>query len=191
MAKEIKWEASFDYENFSITPNRPWLKYWPENVPKSIKFNPIPIHDYVRKTAQQFPNNVAIYYEPKNEKYTYREVFWYADKVSNALHNKLGVKKGESVAIMTGNRPEFIFAALGITQCGASVSPINPLLKEADVTHIIRDAGIINTIFVHKGLYRTIKKTRKQVDIENIVLLGAKEAKDDAITYEPSGTPGS
>ncbi|MHA1267057.1 MAG: AMP-binding protein [Candidatus Helarchaeota archaeon] len=184
MSKEIRWEPIFDYENFTIDSTRPWLKYWPDNVPKSVRFEPIPIHDYIRKTAQQFPNNVAIYFEPKNEKFIYREVFWYADKVANALHKKLGVKKGESVAIMTGNRPEFIFATLGITQCGASVSPINPLLREDDVIHIIQEAGVINTIFIHKGLYRTIKKTRKVVKIENVILLGAKEGKDDAITFE-------
>jgi long-chain acyl-CoA synthetase len=184
MIKEINWEPEFDYDNLSINPKRPWLKYWPENVPKSIRLDPIPVHDFVRAKAQQFPNNVAVYYVPRERKYTYREVFWNADKVANALHEKLGVKKGESVAIMTGNRPEFIFAALGITECGASVSPINPLLKQDDVTHIIRDAGIINTIFVHKGNYRTIKKMRKSMEVENVILLGAKEAKDDAITFE-------
>ncbi|MHA1276802.1 MAG: AMP-binding protein [Candidatus Helarchaeota archaeon] len=186
MEKPINWEPKFDFKNISpyVDPKRPWLKYWPDNVPKSIKFQPIAVHDYVRNTAQRFPNNVAIYYLPKNKKYTYREIFWQVDKVANALHEKLGVKKGDSVAIMTGNRPEFIFAALGITEAGASVSPINPLLKQDDVTHIIREAGIINTVFVHKGNYRTIKKTRQKVEIENVILLGANEAKDDAITFE-------
>ncbi len=186
MAKEIDWEPEFDFQNFNpkyVAPNRPWLKYWPDNVPKSIKFKPIPVHDYVRKTAQQFPNNVAIYYVPREQKYTYREIFYEADKIANALY-ELGVREGESVAIMTSNRPEFIFASLGITQCGASVSPINPLLREEDVIHIIKEAGNIKTVFVHKGNYRTIKKTRKSVEIENIILIGAEEAKDDAITFE-------
>ncbi len=184
--QEVKWEPKFDYNHVSayVDPKRPWLKYWPKNVPKSIKFDPITVHDYVRIRAQQFPNNIAIYFVPANRKYTYREVFWYADKVANALYEKLGVKKGDSVAIMTSNRPEFIFASLGITQCGASVSPVNPLLKESDVNHIIREAGNINTIFVHKGNYRIIKKVRKNVELENVILLGTDKAKDDAITFD-------
>ncbi|NVM53757.1 MAG: AMP-binding protein [Candidatus Helarchaeota archaeon] len=185
MTKEIDWEPEFDFKHFNpdnVNPNRPWLKYWPENVPKSIKFDPITVQEFVRKTAQQLPNNVAIYYVPANRKYTYREVFWHADKVANALHG-LGVRK-DSVAIMTGNRPEFIFSMLGILQCGASVSPINPLLRERDVIHILKEAGNINTVFVHRDNYRTIKKARKSVELENIILLGAKEAKDDAITFK-------
>lgn len=185
MVKEIEWEPEFDFKNFDpkyVDPNRPWLKYWPDTVPKSIKYDPITVQDFVRKSAQQLPNNVAIYYVPANRKYTYREVFWYADKVANALY-ELGVRK-DSVGIMTGNRPEFIFSTLGILQCGASVSPINPLLRQGDVTHILKEAGNINTVFVHRDNYRTIKKSRKSVELENVILLGAKEAKDDAITFE-------
>jgi long-chain acyl-CoA synthetase len=184
MAKEIKWKPIFEYKTVSpwVDPNRPWLKLRPDNIPTSIKFDPICVHDYVRLSAQRFPNNVAIYSVPRNKKYTYREVFWYADKIANAL-DKLGVRK-DSVAIMTGNRPEFIFSVLGILQTGSSVSPINPLLREDDVIHILQDAGNINTIFIHKDNYRIIKKARQSVELENIILLGADEPKDDAVTFE-------
>jgi len=184
MTKEIEWEPFFEFEKNSpyVESNRPWLKYWPQNIPKSIKFEPIPVHSYLRLTAQKFPNNVAIYYTPEEKKYTYREVFWYADKIANALY-KSGVRK-DSVSIMTGNVPEFIFCALGILQCGASVSPINPLLREDDVKHILTETGMVNTVFVHKDNYRVIKNVRKSVEVENVILLGAKESKEDAITFE-------
>jgi long-chain acyl-CoA synthetase len=181
-----EWEPIFDYENVSsfVNPNRPWLKLWSEGIPKSIKFKPICVHDYIRNIAEKYPNNVAIEYLPNDKKFTYREIFWYADKISNALFESLRVKKGDSVAVMTGNAPEFIFSIFGITQCGASVCPINPLLKASDVVHIIREAGNINTIFVHKANYRTVKKASKEVKIENIIILQSEEGKDDAITFE-------
>jgi len=186
MSEEKKWEPIFDYTNESpwVRPNRPWFKYRPDNIPKTIKFEPIAVHDWIRQIAEEFPNNVAFYFMPSDKKYTYREIFWYSDMISNALYNDLGVKKGSSVGIMTGNRPEFIFSIFGITQCGASVSPINPLLKESDVVHIIREAGNINTVFVHRNNYRTIKKARKKVEIENVILLGTDTPKDDAITFD-------
>lgn len=185
MANEPEWEPVVDYENESpyVRPNRPWFKHRPETVPKSIKFDPISVPDYLRRTAEKYPNNVAIYFVPKDKRYMYQEVFWQADKIANAL-NDLGVRKGSSVGIMTGNRPEFIFSIIGIMQCGASVSPINPLLKEPDVVHILREAGNINTVFVHRNNYRTIKKARKKVEIENVILLGAEQGKDDAMTLE-------
>jgi len=183
---EEEWEPIFDYKNVSnfVDPNRPWLKLWPEDIPKSIKFEPISVHDFIRNMAEKYPNNVAINYIPKAKKYTYREIFWYADKIANALSNSFGVKKGDSVAIMTGNVPEFVFSIFGITQCGASITPINPLLKAPDAVHIIKEAGNINTVFVHKDLYRYIRKASKEVKIENIVLIQAEEAREGTITFE-------
>ncbi|MFX0138574.1 MAG: AMP-binding protein [Candidatus Hodarchaeota archaeon] len=186
MSEEKKWEPIYDYENESpyVRPNRIWNKYKPADIPKTIKFDPISINDYIRQVSEDYPNNVAIYFVPTDKKYTYRDVFWYADKISNGLYNELGVKKGSSVAIMTSNRPEFIFSIFGITQCGAAATPINPLLKESDVVHIVRDAGNINTVFCHSDNYRTIKRAREKVEIENVILLGALKPKGDAILFE-------
>ncbi len=106
-----------------------------------------------------------------------------SDQIANALY-ELGIKKGDAVGIMTGNCPEFLFCCVGIMSTGASVVPINPLLKESDVIHIIKDAGNINTVFAHKSKFRTMKKVRKEVDVKNVILLQAEEAKPDTITIE-------
>ena len=158
-----EWEPFFDYENESSyleNQNRLWLKHRPEYIPKTIKFEPIPLHEYIKRTITTFPNNVCVYYKPKDKKYTYRELVYLSDKIANALY-KAGVRKGDGVGIMTSNCPEFLFCCLGILETGASLVPINPLLKEADVTHIIKDSGIINIVFVHKNNFRVIKKVRK------------------------------
>ena len=179
------WKPVFDYENESpyVNPNRPWLKYRSPHTPKSIHFDPIPVHEFVKLSAKKFPNNVCVYHKATDKKYTYRELIQYADRIANAL-NELGIGKGDFVGIMSVNCPEFIFAWLGILETGATVVPLNPLLHESDVTHIVRETGNINVIFVHKTNYRTIKKTRKQVEVKHVILLTTEEAKDDAITLE-------
>jgi len=181
-----KWEPFLDLENespYMENPDRPWLKHKPPNIAKSIKFDPIPVHEFVKRHAINYLNNVCIYYKPTDRKYTYREVFYKSDKIANILA-KLGIDRGSAVGIMTGNCPEFIICCLGIMKTGAAVVPINPLLKERDVTHIIKDAGIIDTLFVHKNNFRVIKKVRREVTIKNIILLQAEEAKPDTITFE-------
>lgn len=71
-----------------------------------------------------------------------------------------------------------------ILETGATVIPINPLLKESDVTHIVRESGHIKVVFVHKANYSTIKRTRKEVDIKDVILLATEVAKDDTMTFE-------
>jgi len=181
-----EWEAIPDYENESPyieNPNRPWLKLKPDYIPKTVKFEPIPVHEYIKKVASEYPNNVCVYYKPADKKYTYREMNYISDKIANALYEE-GIKKGDAVGIMTANCPEFLFCCVGIMETGATVVPINPLLKETDVTHIIRDAGNINTIFVHKSNFRIIKKVRSQVPLKNVILLQAEAAKPETITLE-------
>jgi len=181
-----EWKPILDYENESPyleNSNRAWLKHRPPTVPKSIRFEPIPISEFIKVSAREFPNNVCIIDKQNNKKYTYRELIYNADKIANAL-NKLGVKRGDFVGIMSINCPEFIFAWLGILSTGATVVPINSLLNGSDVIHIVRETGNINVIFTHKTNYRIIKKTKTQVDIEHVIVFGAKEARDDAITLE-------
>lgn len=171
-----------DYESFGhVTPNRPWLKYYPEYIPKSISYDPISLPDLLKLTEEMYRTNCAIYYVPEERKYAYLEMFLEANKISNAINEKIGIKKGDSIALMTGNNPEFVFSTIGILQTGASITPINPLLNVGDVTHIIQDSGIIKTVFVHSKNYRIVKKAQKEVNIENVILLGTSEPKGDGI----------
>ena len=178
------WEPVYDFENESPyleNSNRPWLKFRTPNVPKSIKFDPIPVHELLGLSAKNFPNNVCVYHIATNKNYTFRELTYISDKISNALY-QLGTKKGDAVGIMTGNCPEFLFSCLGIMKTGAVVIPINPLLKEADISHILKETGNVKTVFVHKKNFRTMKKALKDVKLENIILLEADLAKEGTIT---------
>jgi long-chain acyl-CoA synthetase len=178
------WETFLDYENESPyleDLNRPWLKFRADNIPKSIKFDPIPVHEFIKLSAKKYPNNVCVYFKPKDKTYTYRDLVYFADKIAHALFDS-GVNKSQAVGIMTGNCPEFLFCSLGIMETGAAVVPINPLLKEDEVIHIIKDAGNIKTVFVHKNNFRVIRKAIRKVKLENIILLGTEEPKEGTIT---------
>jgi long-chain acyl-CoA synthetase len=180
------WKPVYDYEKespFLESASRPWLKFRPKNVPKSIKFDPIPVHELIQLSASNFPNNVCVYNKSVDKKYTYRELIYISDKIANALV-QAGVKKGECIGIMTPNCPEFIFICVGIMKTGAIVVPINPLLKESDVTHIIKESGNMRTVFVHKGNYRTMKKALKDVSLNQIILLESNSSKEGTILFD-------
>lgn len=183
------WKVEIDYENESkwVDPNRPWLKHRNAATPpeaKALIFEPIPLHELLKLRVKKYPNNVCIYCTSRDKKYTYRELVNYADRIANALYSA-GVRKGDSVGLYTYNIPEFAFCYLGIMATGASVSPINPLLKVSDIEHIINEAGNIKNIIVQKKLYpELIKIKSKGIELENIIVIDANEAPDGAITLE-------
>ncbi|MHA1378120.1 MAG: AMP-binding protein [Candidatus Helarchaeota archaeon] len=154
-----------------VRPNRPWEKWYPKEVPTTIEYPEIPIPEVLDRIAEEFPNNVAIDYKFHDQKYTYRDFSRYSSSVANALI-ELGIGKNTAVAVMTKNSPEYFFSQFGILKTGAGVVPINPLLRQKEIKHILNDAGIIKTVIVQDDLFPVIKKVSQDINIDNIIVIG-------------------
>ncbi|MGN0019555.1 MAG: AMP-dependent synthetase/ligase [Sphingobacterium hotanense] len=53
-----------------------------------------------------------------------------------------GIKKGDRVAIMSGNRPEWNFVDFACNQLGVATVPLYPTLSNQDLIYIINDADV-------------------------------------------------
>src|SRR5947209_4748974 len=58
------------------------------------------------------------------------------------LQNKLGVKKGDRIAVMMPNLLAFPIAFLGIVRAGAAQVNVNPLYTPRELEHQLKDAGV-------------------------------------------------
>lgn len=64
-------------------------------------------------------------------------------KISNSLSKSLlqkGFKKGDKIALMSGNRPEWNFVDFACNQIGVAIVPLYPTLSEQDLSYILNDA---------------------------------------------------
>ena len=64
-----------------------------------------------------------------------------ANNISYAFLS-LGVKKGDKIATITLNRPEWNFLDMGILQVGAVHVPIYPTISESDYKYILKHAEV-------------------------------------------------
>lgn len=78
-----------------------------------------------------------------------------------------GIKKGDKVAILSGNRPEWLISDLAIMSIGAISVPIYATSSEKDITYIIEHSG--SKILIVDDLDRT--PCIKGLDLETIVAL--------------------
>ncbi|QNL50089.1 long-chain fatty acid--CoA ligase [Olivibacter sp. SDN3] len=77
----------------------------------------------------------------------------------------LGIKKGDKVAMMSANRPEWNFVDFAVNQIGAAIVPLYPTLSESDLDYIIEDAEVKMTFVGTKELYDKINKSLQNKDI--------------------------
>jgi long-chain acyl-CoA synthetase len=151
--------------------NKPWLKCWPSNVPDSIEYPLIPLHELLVKTAKEHPEKAAIAYF--DGEITYRELNSLSNKFAAALA-ALGVKKGERVALFLPNIPQFVIAYYGVLKAGAVLTAISPLHKEREVEYQLSDSEA-ETIVVLDSLYPIVEKVWRKTKLKNVVVTSAEE----------------
>jgi long-chain acyl-CoA synthetase len=72
----------------------------------------------------------------------YGDILASALEFSRVLREKHSVRPGEPIGLWLKNRPEFVFALIGVWLAGGVAVPINNFLKSSEVNYILEDAGI-------------------------------------------------
>ena len=96
------------------------------------------------RAAAQFPNNEAMVLE--NKRITYDTYIDKVNSMANALL-KLGVKKGDKIAIWMANLPEWVYAHFAAVKLGAPVIPISTRYKIHELEYILKKSDT-TTFFV-------------------------------------------
>jgi long-chain acyl-CoA synthetase len=94
--------------------------------------------DLFATSLGRVPDRAAIVF--RERRVTYREL----DRLAGALAGLLreaGIAAGDRVVLVSPNLPEFGVGYLGVLMAGATVVPLNPLLKEEEVRYVLEDSG--------------------------------------------------
>ncbi len=119
-------------------------------------------------TAQEHPNRPAVILD--DLRLTYAELSEYATRVANMLAAK-GVQPGDKVAMMIANSPYFPVIYYGVLLAGATVVPINTLLKAREIRQCLVDSEA-RVFFVWEGfLEEAVPGARESVPGERFVVV--------------------
>ena len=100
------------------------------------------------------------------------------------LQNKLGVKKGDRIAVMTPNLLAFPIAFLGIIRAGAIQANVNPLYTPRELEHQLNDAGV-ETIVVFSGVSGTVAEVMAKTKLRNVITNGVGDGSGKQIPSPP------
>lgn len=96
-------------------------------------------------TARKHPDHIALVFE--GQEISYAQLETYITKFASGL-SKIGIEKGDKVALVVGNSPHFIISLYGALKLGAAVIPINPLYSPDELVYILTngDAKAVITL---------------------------------------------
>ncbi|XP_076994435.1 long-chain fatty acid transport protein 6 [Tamandua tetradactyla] len=86
--------------------------------------------------AKQQPQKPFIIYE--GDIYTYRDVDLRSNRVAHALLTHSALKRGDTVALLMSNEPDFVHVWLGLAKLGCAVALLNTNVRANALLHCIR-----------------------------------------------------
>jgi long-chain acyl-CoA synthetase len=158
---------------------KPWLKYYDKGVPASIDYPELGLDRLLADAAAKHPEHTATIFGAMvgarlmDAKLTYRQLGEAVNRFAAGLQ-KMGVKKGDRVAIMLPNCPQFIIAAYGTWRAGGIIVCCNPLYVAREIEHLVKDSGA-ETFVVMSQLYDRVKSIRASTGLRHVIVTNIKE----------------
>jgi long-chain acyl-CoA synthetase len=154
-----------------VSEQRPWLKTYPAEIPATLNYDDKPLHYYLEQSAKEFPEKIAIHFMGKE--LTYKNLYEEALKVGGYLQ-KIGIKKGDRVAIMLPNIPQSVISYFGVLMAGGIVVQTNPLYTERELEYQMKDSGT-TAIICLDILFPRVSKVVPNTSLKHIIVAAIKE----------------
>jgi long-chain acyl-CoA synthetase len=149
-----------------------WLRNYDAGVPATL--GPYPertLLDDVAEAAAERPGAPALLF--KGRTISHGELARRSDAFAAALA-ALGVAKGDRVALLLPNCPQFLICELGAWKAGAIVVPLNPIYTEQELRGALARTGA-ETIVVLTPFYGRIKAVQPSTALTRVIATNVKE----------------
>ncbi len=150
-----------------MTPDRVWLSSYPEGVPSDIDFSQYSsLVGLLEESFTRYAVRTAYSYMGKNISYAQTDT---ESQALAAYLQSLGLNKGDRVAIMMPNVPQYPVAVAAILRAGYVVVNVNPLYTARELEHQLKDSGA-RAIVIIENFASTLEKCIAQTPVQHVVL---------------------
>jgi long-chain acyl-CoA synthetase len=101
------------------------------------------VADLVCRAAAAAPGKAALLY--REQQLSWGDLDAAVDRAAGGLR-RLGLDRGDRVALVTGNIPEFVVAYFGALRAGLVAVPVNPASTRDELRHVIGESGAVAAV---------------------------------------------
>jgi long-chain acyl-CoA synthetase len=148
-----------------------WYAHYDPGVPRTLA--PYPertLLDYLDDAAREEPDNTALWF--KGRTVSWRELADAADACAAAFE-ALGIKRGDRVALLLPNCPQFLIAEYGAWKLGAVVCPLNPIYTAEELASNLKTL-MPKVVVTLSPFYERISEARKGTSVEKVIVTNIK-----------------
>ncbi|SFM90056.1 long-chain-fatty-acid--CoA ligase [Thermodesulforhabdus norvegica] len=149
-----------------------WLKHYDEGVPRHAAYPEEPLPSILHRNVQKWAHKpITNFY---GAVLTYGDLWRQISRMAEAL-SRLGVKKGDRVAIMLPNCPQYVVSYYATLWLGAVVVNTNPMYVEREIEHQWSDAGV-KVAVVLDHLFPRVEKVYSKIGVEYVIVTSFRDA---------------
>ena len=147
--------------------DRIWLNSYPKGVAADIDVAAYTsLVALMEASFQKYADRAAYNFMGKDVSYAETDTL---SQAFAAYLQSLGLVKGDRVAIMMPNVPQYPVAVAGILRAGFVVVNVNPLYTPRELQHQLKDAGA-KAIVIIENFATTLEKCLSATPVKHIVL---------------------
>ena len=147
--------------------DRPWLAAYPQGVPADVDLSKYPsLVALMDEAFTKYADRIAYSFMGKDVTYAQ------TDSLSNAFAaylQGLGLVKGDRVAIMMPNVPQYPVTVAAILRAGFVVVNVNPLYTPRELEHQLKDSGA-KAIVIIENFATTLEQCLVHTPVKHVVL---------------------
>jgi len=155
-----------------MSVDRPWLERYDQDVRRSLE--PYPektLLDYLKALAAEHGDKPALLFKGATVSYARLEAE--SDAFGAALA-AMGVHKGDRVALVLPNCPQFLIAEFGVWKAGGIVVALNPTYSERELEQAL-DSTRASLAVVLTPFYERVKRVQGRTGVRHVIPTSIKD----------------
>ena len=155
-------------EKYTVSAQKVWMKHYPKES-QHAECPRMKVYTFLKESNKERLDDASIYYYGK--KITVRKLIERIDRCADALA-ALGVKKGDTVSLLSASTPESICVLYALNKIGATMNAIDPRMDVKSISRMICSSGSKILVAIDIA-YPKVAKILPEIKQEHIIIQSA------------------
>jgi len=153
---------------------KPWVKHYSGFADPETEVPAGSLTDLFREAVDEHSEKTAITFY--GHSVPFPQLGQMVEGLAGALHDN-GVQKGNRVAVMLPNCPQYVVAFFATVRLGATVTQLNPMYVEREIEYILRDSGA-KKVIVYADMYPRVKAVQDGTAVDEVIVVDLQGTAD-------------